>query len=1675
MSFIISVYSEEAFKEILLPAINNADSSVTLYKNVFGLREDLNLSMEVMEHQWRFQPNSNYRIIKDGKNYEQQTIRNNDVLTLIDTEGKHLSILVKETDNSFSVFKKYQLNNVNRISIGNQSDNTISYNFLGMVSKYHAALEREIGGWTLKDLNSANGVFVNYMRAETSHHLQFGDLISIMGLNIVFLGNVLAVDTAVDGVKVDERILLSIKLNRRAEHSIQGITAKKGIEQKKYFHRVPRNMEQLETDSIEIDPPPAPGKLQTRSTLMTIGPALTMALPMLLGCSMAILASRSTGSNSVFMYTGLVTAISSSIIGTVWAVLNMNKQKKEGEEQEEKRRIVYGRYLDQCAQVLSRKYEANTYALLNMYPSAYTCSLYDENSVFLWNRNMSHEDCMFHRLGIGEVSFQVDINIPKRRFTVEDDLLEKQPEDLKNSFSMLKDVPVGVDLKEHPLIGVIGGAGKTGAYQIAKCLLMQIGANNCYTDVKIAVLYNRANSIEAENLGFVKWLPHVWSEDKKTRYVADSRGAAGDILYELTHVLRKRAEEAQMTVGRKKAARPHYVLFVADLSLMEDELIMKYILNPKEEYGLTTIFLAEQYEDLPNACEYMIENDAQFQGIYSVNSDSSLKQYITFDNVDIDQMESFARRVSQIEVNEIETGGEIPAELSFLDMYHAKAIEDLQVENRWMKNRTYDSMRALIGQKAGTIPCYLDIHEKYHGPHGLVAGTTGSGKSETLQTYILSLAVNYSPEDIGFFIIDFKGGGMANLFSNLPHMMGQISNLSGNQIRRAMVSIKSENRRRQRLFNEHSVNNINQYTRLYKDNEAVISIPHLFIIIDEFAELKREEPDFMRELISVAQVGRSLGVHLILATQKPSGTVDDNIWSNSKFRLCLRVQDKQDSNDMLHKPDAAYLTQAGRGYLQVGNDELYEQFQSGYSGAVYDEENINQSDLARMLSITGKAALIGNRVKLKQKEKKKKEWLMLLLNVFQCAVEQMGSSLEEVNRNPMQIEKAYRLIFAELEKQGVDYPESESNERKLDEFLKLYIESLEQGYCELTDIAAYIMTQASYRGSKIPEIKEKSQLDAIVEYLQKLAREKGYNQKFMLWLPILPEKIYLEELSGFKTETFGGNSWPDFGREWNLQAYVGLYDNPINQVQIPLEIDLAKNGHHAICGTVVSGKSTFLQTFLFSLVCRYAPDKVNIYGIDCSSHMLAPFEGLAHVGGIMYENESEKMVKFFNMMLSILNERKEIFQGGNYAQFVQANGIQVPAIVIVIDQYSSFREKTNNAFEETLLQLARDGAGYGIFLVITAPGFGITGIPHRIADNIRTVICLEMSDKYQYGEAMRMTRFEVLPEAGVKGRGLAHVGDDVLEFQTAIAIEAEDDYERADKMKDLFRKMNLSWTKEVARPIPSIPKKPVLEEYLMKDEVKLAAEEARWLPIGYNQENAEIYSVDLSRTFCYLISGKSRTGKTNLLKVMMHTAAMKGGKLHVIDSSGALKSVAEKLEAEYISDDQELFNCLAAILPVFQERNRKKHQVLAEGYEDEEVYEIMSNEVPHFFFVDDMTFFVRMITRPKEEVKNMNGFMENITDKGSLHNVFFFIGFNQENAASMAGTRVYENMIRYKMGIHLGGNVNSQRILNFDYIPYMEQGKELKSGVGMLPSGEGITAATKIVIPYAGRKNGGKV
>jgi S-DNA-T family DNA segregation ATPase FtsK/SpoIIIE len=284
------------------------------------------------------------------------------------------------------------------------------------------------------------------------------------------------------------------------------------------------------------------------------------------------------------------------------------------------------------------------------------------------------------------------------------------------------------------------------------------------------------------------------------------------------------------------------------------------------------------------------------------------------------------------------------------------SVDDLEVDKRWETSEIYKSMAAPLGVNAKKEIVCLDLNEKHHGPHGLVAGTTGSGKSEILQSYILSMASLFHPYEVGFVIIDFKGGGMVNQFKNLPHLVGAITNIDGREIDRSLLSIKAELRKRQELFALANVNHIDAYIKMFKKGEVKTPLPHLILIVDEFAELKMDQPEFMKELISAARIGRSLGVHLILATQKPSGVVDAQIWSNSKFKLCLKVQNKEDSNEVLKTPLAAEIKEPGRAYLQVGNNEIFELFQSAYSGASInmEESSMKKEHVISKISLSGK-------------------------------------------------------------------------------------------------------------------------------------------------------------------------------------------------------------------------------------------------------------------------------------------------------------------------------------------------------------------------------------------------------------------------------------------------------------------------------------------------------------------------------------------------------------------------------------------------------------------------------------------------------------------------------------------------------------------------------------------------
>ena len=494
-------------------------------------------------------------------------------------------------------------------------------------------------------------------------------------------------------------------------------------------------------------------------------------------------------------------------------------------------------------------------------------------------------------------------------------------------------MPIPANLSHGP-VGYIGP--RNLVLEQLQLLVMQLATFHSYHDVQFITILPEE---EKEQWSWMRWLPHAKLQELNVRGFVYNQRTRDQVLNSLNQILKlRRSQKEEASHKESTLFHPHYVVLVTDEKLILDHIIMEFFTEDPTELGCSLIFVEDVMSSLSENIQTVINIKDRNTGQLVMEEGVLKETDFRLDHFPADyDKERIARTLAPL--NHLQNlKSSIPDSVTFMEMYGAETFEDLQVSSRWKKNAPYKSLAVPIGLRGQDDLVQLNLHEKAHGPHGLIAGTTGSGKSETIQSYILSLAVNFHPHDVAFLLIDYKGGGMANLFKNLPHLLGTITNLDGAQSMRALASINAEIHRRERLFGEFEVNHINQYQKKFKNGEATEPLPHLFLISDEFAELKVNQPDFIKELVSIARVGRSLGVHLILATQKPSGVVDDQIWSNSRFKIALKVADRSDSNEMLHTPDAAEITQTGRAYLQVGNNEVYELFQSAWSGADYQPD-----------------------------------------------------------------------------------------------------------------------------------------------------------------------------------------------------------------------------------------------------------------------------------------------------------------------------------------------------------------------------------------------------------------------------------------------------------------------------------------------------------------------------------------------------------------------------------------------------------------------------------------------------------------------------------------------------------------------------------------------------------------
>ncbi|MDO4799290.1 MAG: type VII secretion protein EssC [Bacillota bacterium] len=1544
MSLVLAVHFRGGIFEYFLPGLNNRRTMVEIPSASTGLEQSVALSLEVWNGVWRICPTDEIEFVKDVASRPYVELEKGLTITCEHrTLRERFSVIVDENYDGYSEFQYFRLTHT--IRIGREVENDIVYDNRNRVSGVHATIERAPdGSCTLTDNRSSNGTFVNGKKINGTTPLHFGDVVYIIGLKIVYLEDLIAVNRASESQVI-----------RGLEPFVPPAFRSEDLRdaEEEYYRRTPRQLDAIDDEMIEIEAPPAPARSRRQPLIFTVGPAMTMIIPMASGILFTMWSMRQSGNatTSPFMFMGIITSVTAAFIGVFWALMNYRYSKKTEREDELRRSSLYRNYLEKMRKLLTQKHIDNQEILTRIYPDASTCLSYPAtNNRRLWERNVNHPDFLTVRLGKGEIPSPNEVSVPKERFSLIDDQLGEEPRNIQAEYRRLKDAPITISLRDHSLIGVLGSAEAT--FRIGTILAAQIAAYHAYTDVRMAFVYDEPSPM----FEFARWLPHTWSEDGGLRMIACDANGVGELFYELSAVLRERTEEREG--AEKERPLPHYVLFLASPSLVENEGVMKYLLSPTPEMGITTVLLYGQIDRLPNSCNVVIQNDAEYRGYYSMDNRSARFRDVSFDFVDPRQLESFARQLSGVRLREMHIAGAPPQMLTFLEMYRATQVEEIDVERRWLENRTYESLKAMIGFRGPDTPLYLDIHEKYHGPHGLVAGTTGSGKSETLQTYILSLALNYHPHEVSFILIDYKGGGMAGSFERLPHIAGIITNLGGNQTNRALASINSEIKRRQAMFQEHKLKHIDEYIELYRGGKVDQPIPHLLIIADEFAELKKEQPEFVRELVSASRVGRSLGVHLILATQKPSGVVDDEIWSNSKFRLCLRVQDKQDSNEMIRRPDAAYITNAGRGFFQVGSDEIFETFQSGWSGAKYDPEvsaSAWKREDAKMINLLGRPS---------------------------------------------------------------------------------------------------VLTHAKKRSGAQGEGK-RTQLEIVVSHIVSTAEALRIRSIDTIWLPPLASRVAITELREYAERAFAGAYIAPFGE---LNPVIGIADDPVNQRQKTVSIDFLTEGHLMITGSGASGKTTFLQTLLYSLATTYSPAQLQLYISDFGSRTMGVFGALPHTGGVVFDDEKDKASKLVGLLLRELARRKLAFSEkgiGSIREYARLYE-DVPFLLFVIDNYASWNENCPH-LEDAMVQLSREAASYGIYLVLTASNAG--DVRNKIRQNINFGIGLQLADRFEYEEAIN-AKIDMLAEDHIPGRGLICTPNP-LEFQTAIYDIAADAVSMNRRIKEEFEAIAASWNGVAAPAIPEVPKDLTVRSLLERPDFGGLAGGGRHLPYAYDLAEAKVEAADLARLFCFSISGTPRSGKTNLLRVLMRVAKRQDAMIVVFDGSAhELERDAKSLDALYLSAPDELFDFFQkTMIPEFQRRNLRKKEFKDSGSTDLDAY--LAGDRKIFFFVHDMTAFCEAVYNNDRDMK---GFVEVMMDKGEGHLVYLIAVVTSADLAGQYGSKkLLRGFIQRKEGIHLGGKVEDQRIFDFD-VPILERGKKLASGLGHVASDRGtLRVITPIV------------
>jgi DNA segregation ATPase FtsK/SpoIIIE-like protein len=891
------------------------------------------------------------------------------------------------------------------------------------------------------------------------------------------------------------------------------------------------------------------------------------------------------------------------------------------------------------------------------------------------------------------------------------------------------------------------------------------------------------------------------------------------------------------------------------LADVASETLVATINQAGPQIGAAIIFLANEPSKIPSDCHVMIEVAAVGAKVVFRHVEVGVNSTRYLGDADL-ALASDARQLLAAKIRRLDIrrpfGSDLPHLVDVLQMQsrleerRLDTVDKLTVQENWersIKPENSEWLSAPVGMTSmrDIRNLVFSAKEGGDGVHGMIAGTTGSGKSELLLTLIASMAVKYDPRLVNFVLVDFKGGAAFEPFRELPHCVDILTNLEENAVERMFVAIQAVMAERSSILAKSGAKDLVEYRekvipRLKTDDPLPKTFPHLFIIVDEFAEMIAANPDYKDQFESVTRLGRAFGVTLILSTQRPAGVVTDQMRANMKFRMCLRVETTEDSKELLDRPDAAFLpNMGGRGYIQVGNDILTPLQVARVAGDYSDDRTVVLRDVIWLDETTGKG-------------------------------EQSGD--DQPLYSELEIAEAINMKPGELPTTMLDWIVGITAIRAKRDSVpvqrKPWPDPLPTNL-SLTDPvdARYLNTDREISDDRNIVISE-----PLDEWLNNDAEE-----------PIWPEF--------------------DWASPQPLIATMGLIDNPHAAEQRLMSLQL-NDGPIVLFGAGGRGKTTFLKSLMTDLASSRTPNELHMYALDFGRMGLKSIKDLPHLGASIDASEVSRVDQMVRMLRNFVNERQEMLANfDSLEDYNNKNPKEVfPEILVVIDNFAEFQDSYEYLIPD-LMPLIRDGRAFGIHFVITAGSSNELG--GKLYNLLTQRLTLTQADDMAYSEiAGRGARaFDNVP-----GRGLlALVVDDErvpVEFQVGIPgqPDALDDSDLVDGYQAVAQRMERVWTAMGgSRPAAELPRSfDFLQMYslLEKRDLKrvgdlpiaakwkasLKPENQQWLhsPIGLissKEVRSMLFSAKAGGDGVHgVIAGTTGSGKSELLLTMIASMAV---------------------------------------------------------------------------------------------------------------------------------------------------------------------------------------------------------